>query len=169
MDGWKTAFLLGWPIFERYMLGSVPLSAIVWVFGAFWSGSFLVTSLRNVSEKGLPRAMFLGGFFRYETWRFGISLDVWFLGIPLISRKQKEIKGGWNDEKSWCHQQWLDKFLAKLFGTSWGVSRQTGILVIPKKTPTYPWNIPQTLNHLFMKVCFGLPGVCSRCFVGDFS
>ena len=44
------------------MLGSVPLSAIFWVLGAFWSGSFLATSLRNVSEKALPRAMFLGVF-----------------------------------------------------------------------------------------------------------
>ena len=36
-----------------------------------------------------------------------------------------------------------------------------------KKTPTDPWNIPRTLNHLFMKEIlsysyFGVPRVCSR-------
>ena len=36
-----------------------------------------------------------------------------------------------------------------------------------KKTPTYPWNIPQTLNQLCMKEIlsywyFGVPGVCSK-------
>ena len=35
-----------------------------------------------------------------------------------------------------------------------------------KKNPTYPWNIPRTLNHLFLKgilshLDFGMSGVCS--------
>ena len=38
---------------------------------------------------------------------------------------------------------------------------------ISNKIPTDPWNIPQTLNYLFMKeilsyLYFGIPGVCSR-------
>lgn len=41
----------------------------------------------------------------------------------------------------------------------------------PMKTPTYPWNIRQTLNHLFKKeilsyLHFEVPGVCSSGLVG---
>ena len=44
---------------------------------------------------------------------------------------------------------------------------------LSKKTPTNPWNIPQTLNYLFMKeissfLYFWVPGVCSRGLL-DFS
>ena len=44
---------------------------------------------------------------------------------------------------------------------------------ISKKNATYPWNIPQTLKHLFMKeilsyLYFGVPGVCSKGLVGIF-
>ena len=41
-----------------------------------------------------------------------------------------------------------------------------GIIGVPRKTPTYPRNIPQTLNHLFMNgihhilVCWGTSQVC---------
>ena len=40
-----------------------------------------------------------------------------------------------------------------------------------KNFPTYPWNIPQTFNHLFMKEflsfeVLGMPGVCSRGMLG---
>ena len=45
--------------------------------------------------------------------------------------------------------------------------------VSSRKTPTDPWNIPQTLNYLLMMeilsyLYFGIPGVCSRDLL-DFS
>ena len=154
MDGWKTAFLLGWPIFERYMLGSVPLSAVFWVLGAFWSGSFLATSLRNVSEKGLPRAMFLGVFsdMKPEVVRKKFRC-VFFLGGDLIDCKETEGIQRWLKRwKAMTAPAMIGQFFPRSF---WDllvcISKKRGFLWYLRKLQHTPGTYMQILNHLFLK------------------
>ena len=80
MDG-LSSFLLGWPIFKGYVRERTSRCHFPGGWRPFGPGSFLVTCLRNVSEKGLPRAMFLGGFF-FQKWKLKVlgckSTRWWF-------------------------------------------------------------------------------------------
>ena len=72
------------------------------------------------------------------------------------------------------HQRWVEgqNFRTTNESAHTPISRTTTeTRYLSKHFPTYPWNIPQTFNHLFMKEFLsfeglGMPGVCSRGMLG---
>ena len=84
-------------------------------------------------------------------------------GIPYIRKKMLKNASSW-----WCFLA-IASWVFFLVDPTWNPKANH----FSKKTPTDPWNIPQTLNYLLMKeilsyLYFGISGVCSRDLL-DFS